>query len=340
MAARVTVVGAGVLGLSCAVRLAETGLEVNVLARDLPRETASSAAGALWLPPVAEPSQDVALWAAQTLAELRRLAADEDADGPSGHGVRIMAGTLLHENPVAPPAGWARRLGPGVRLARVADPAPGYALGYRTELPVLDMPRYLDHLTRRLGAAGGTLTRMPLPALPTRGLVVNCTGVAARALAEDPRLRPVRGQSVIVADPGGTRWWWDDAPQTHTYVLPRAGSSGSGEVVIGGTLEDSWDTAVDDATATLLLERAARLVPELRGARVLGHRVGLRPARPAIRVETEHRPTADDPYHARVHCYGHGRGGVTLSWGSAAAVTDAVTRVLPRPKSPRLTPAG
>ena len=36
MPQRVTVVGAGVIGLTCAVRLAEAGLAVDVLARDLP----------------------------------------------------------------------------------------------------------------------------------------------------------------------------------------------------------------------------------------------------------------------------------------------------------------
>src|SRR3712207_7150397 len=50
----------------------------------------------------------------------------------------------------------------------------------------------------------GTLTRMPLAQLPQRGLVVNCTGVAARALAPDPLVRPVRGQVLLLSDPGLT----------------------------------------------------------------------------------------------------------------------------------------
>ncbi len=50
MPPRVTVVGAGVIGLTCAVRLAESGLAVDVLARDLPLETSSAAGAGLWLP--------------------------------------------------------------------------------------------------------------------------------------------------------------------------------------------------------------------------------------------------------------------------------------------------
>ncbi|HEY6794830.1 MAG TPA: FAD-dependent oxidoreductase [Kineosporiaceae bacterium] len=324
MTARVTVVGAGVVGLSCAVRLAESGLEVDVLARELPPETASAVAGALWLPYLEEPMHEAALWARDTLTELRRLAGAADRPAPGQDtGVRIMPGTLLAERLVPQPA-WARRLGDDVRLTAVGNPAPGYEFGYRTELPVIDMRRYLNHLVARLDAAGGTLTRMPLAALPTRGVVVNCTGVAARALAPDPDLRPVRGQTVLVSDPGLTQWWCDDSPERLTYVLPRGR-----DVVIGGTLEDGdWDPTPDPETGRQLLDRARRLVPELRDARVLGHRVGLRPTRPVIRVEVEVRPNSDDPRHVRVHCYGHGGSGVTLSWGSAGAVTDAVQHLL------------
>ena len=39
--------------------------------------------------------------------------------------------------------------------------------------------------------------------------------------------------------------------------------------------------------------------------------VGLRPARPAVRLEAEGRV---------VHCYGHGGAGVTLAWGCAGEV--------------------
>ena len=48
--ARVIVVGAGVIGLSCAVRLMEAGHRVDVLARDLPLETTSVDPAGLWYP--------------------------------------------------------------------------------------------------------------------------------------------------------------------------------------------------------------------------------------------------------------------------------------------------
>ena len=52
-------------------------------------------------------------------------------------------------------------------------------------------------------------------------------------------------------------------------------------------------------------------MPELRGAKVVRHKVGLRPVRPAVRLERD---------GAVIHCYGHGGAGVTLSWGVADEV--------------------
>src|ERR671920_557115 len=50
MADRVIVVGAGVVGLTCALRLLEAGHRVDVVARDLPRETTSAVAAGFWYP--------------------------------------------------------------------------------------------------------------------------------------------------------------------------------------------------------------------------------------------------------------------------------------------------
>jgi len=55
---------------------------------------------------------------------------------------------------------------------------------------------------------------------------------------------------------------------------------------------------------------------------VLAHRVGLRPARPAVRLDTEF--TRHGPV---VHCYGHGGAGVTLSYGCAEEVTSRIAEL-------------
>jgi D-amino-acid oxidase len=180
------------------------------------------------------------------------------------------------------------------------------------------MTRYLPYLVKRLEAAGGTLTRLPITALPTRGLVVNCTGLAARALAADPLVRPVRGQVVWLTNPGLTSWWSDESDPM-TYVIPHPG-----RVVVGGTRGDGdFDTAVDDAATSAILDRARALVPALGRAEVLSVRVGLRPARPTVRLET-----VAGPEGTTIHCYGHGGSGVTMSWGCADDVLAAVQATL------------
>lgn len=303
--ARVVVIGAGVVGLSCAVRLLERGHDVAVLARDLPLETTSAVAAALWYPYRAYPFERVTAWAATTYAELSRLAADEQT------GVVLREGTEVLRAP-APSPWWASAV-PGLRPAdRLPD---GWAAGWTFVAPVAEMPVYLPWLVARIESLGGTVTRMALPGLPEHAqVVVDAAGLGARLFAEDGAVLPVRGQVVYVEQVGLERWWLDSSGPT--YVVPR-----SRDIVVGGTDEEgSWDRAPDEATAKELLARARALVPELRRAAVLGHRVGLRPARPSVRLDVETRPSGQRV----VHCYGHGGAGVTLSWGCADEVAALV----------------
>src|SRR4249919_251270 len=97
MADRVVVVGAGVVGLSCALRLLGAGHRVDVLARDLPLETTSSVAAAVWYPHLALPQDKVTAWGRTTYAELARLAGDEAT------GVVLRRGTELLDAPTPDP---------------------------------------------------------------------------------------------------------------------------------------------------------------------------------------------------------------------------------------------
>ena len=102
------------------------------------------------------------------------------------------------------------------------------------------------------------------------------------------------------------------------YVHPR-----SRDVVLGGTFEPgSHDPVPAESTTRAIVERCTRLVPELRGTRMLGQLVGLRPARHGgARVETE------DGW--LVHNYGHGGAGMTLSWGCADDVARLALALTP-----------
>lgn len=302
---RVIVIGAGVVGLSCAVRLLEAGHRVDVVARDLPLETTSAVAAALWYPYRALPQDKVLAWGTTSYAVFDALA---DADPESG--VRMVLGTEVFTRPEPDPF-W-RPAVPG--LDRETTLPEGYADGWTFATPVVEMPVYLPWLAARVEGLGGTITRLNLRALPTGAdLVVNCSGIGARLLGADRSVVPVRGQVVSVEQVGLDRWWLDAAGPT--YVVPR-----SHDIVIGGTDEEGdWSRTPSPETAGAILQRAAALVPELRDARVLRYKVGLRPVRPAVRLEREGDV---------IHCYGHGGSGVTLSWGVADEVV-ALARTAP-----------
>ena len=307
--ARVVVVGAGVVGLSCAVRLLEGGHEVAVVARDLPPETTSSVAAALWYPYRAFPHERVAGWSASTYRDLAALSE------VAGTGVRMVPGTELHRRTQADP--WWQDAVPA--LTRVTALGPPYADGWSFVAPVIEMPVYLRWLVNRLEELGGTLTRMALSGLPNNAeVVVNATGLGARRMAADPSMQPVRGQVVYVEQVGLERWWLDGAaPGGPVYVVPR-----SKDIVVGGTDDEGeWDRRPDPEVARLILARATEVVPALARAKVVGHRVGLRPARPSVRLEAE-----ESEGRTVVHCYGHGGAGVTLSWGCADEVAGLVGR--------------
>jgi D-amino-acid oxidase len=313
-APEVTVVGAGVIGLTCALRLVEAGLGVRVVARDRGEATTSSVAAAVWYPYRAFPFDRVLGWSETSYREFVRL-----AGGDQAAGVRLRAGTeLLPED--GPDPWWASAV---PDLEKVTAVPAGFAAGWRFTAPVVDMSRYLPWLEARLAAGGvvpepAELADLADPRLA--GVVVDCSGLGARTLVPDPSVTPVRGQVVVVEQVGLDEWVVDDGNgRALTYVVPRVD-----DIVVGGTAEEGADDlAVDDATAAAILRRATALVPALAGARILRHKVGLRPARPTVRLEAEDR-------HGRsvVHCYGHGGAGVTLSWGCAADVVDLVLAAL------------
>ncbi|GGS00428.1 amino acid oxidase [Streptomyces aureoverticillatus] len=309
------VVGGGVIGLTTAVVLAERGRRVRLWTRDPAERTTSAVAGGLWWPYRIEPEALVGEWSLETLAVYEELAASEESAERTG--VRMVEG--VHADTDLDGLGpWAARV-PGLRAATGAEYA---GVGLWARLPLIDMPSHLAWLGRRLLAAGGTVERRTArsldEALGEAPSVVNCAGLGARALVPDDAVRPVRGQLVLVENPGIRTWFTaaDPASTATTYFLPQPG-----RLVLGGTADDGdWSLEPDPAVAAAIVERCARVRPEIAAARVLGHRVGLRPARPAVRLEHERR----DGGRTLVHNYGHGGAGVTVAWGCARAAARLV----------------
>jgi D-amino-acid oxidase len=294
----VLVVGAGVSGLTTAVCLAEAGLRVKIWAAGTGRSTTSFAAGATWSPYLVESSERVRTWSFQTLEALRALAARPET------GVALCRGV---EAGAAPPA-WHHRLD-GFRMLGPGELPLGLAAGWRLVAPVVNMPAYLSYLQRRAEAAGATveLRRLGSLAEATAPAVVNCAGIGARDLVGDPGVIPVRGQIVVVENPGLTEFFVGESDPP-CYFFPQGDT-----VVLGGTAQQGADDTEPDPDVTkAIVARCALVDPRLGQARVVGHRVGLRPTRSTVRLERDGHV---------IHNYGHGGAGVTLSWGCAREVT-------------------
>ena len=312
----VLVVGAGISGLTTAVCLAETGLAVTVRAERLPQQTTSSVAGAIWGPHLVERSHRASRWSRETLAALTALADD------AASGVRMASGVEARRTAAEFPH-WGQVLG----TVSPCDPAglpDGFVAGWRYTAPVASMPVYLDYLVTRFRRAGGqvqasTVTSLADAARDTpAGAIVNCSGVGAHDLVPDPAVTPVRGQVVVAVNPGITEFFIapSDASAELIYLFPHGDT-----ILLGGTEQrGNWSLDPYPQAAQRILRDCATIDPRLATAQIITHRVGLRPARPQVRLEAERLDTGQ----LLVHNYGHGGAGITLSWGCARDVTELI----------------
>ncbi|WP_305784763.1 FAD-dependent oxidoreductase [Symbioplanes lichenis] len=316
----VLVIGAGVSGMTTAVRLAEDPARprVRVVAAHRRDACTSAAAGAIW-DPIYASHPDVPRWSMRTYETLCHL------HGRGRPEVRLVDGVEASRH-VIPAPGWAREL-PHFRVAAPEDLPPGFRSGWWYRAPIVDMPPYLRYLERRLRSSGGRVSAHRFEtvdeALRRADIVVNCSGIGARELVPDPDMEPVRGQLVAVRNPGITRFFAEhtDELEEMTYLLPQ------GDVLLlGGSADkDVDDPVADPQVARGIVERCATVDPRIGRAEVLGHRVGIRPQRPVIRVERE-----EAGGKVIAHNYGHSGAGVSLSWGCADAVAGLLEGDLQR----------
>jgi D-amino-acid oxidase len=300
------VVGCGVIGLTAAISLREAGLDTRIVTAALPAATTSSVAAAIWYPYKAYPEDRVLSWGRRTYEVF------EELSDTSESGVLVREGVEIWHEPVPDP--WWADAVPHVRRCREDELPPGYRDGHAFVAPVVEMPIYLSYLMDRFAASGGSVQQRTLSSLDEvtgeARVVVNCVGLGAHDLVGDASMEPIRGQIVRVRNPGLERFVLDEEnPGGVTYIVPR-----SRDCILGGSAEEGkWDLEPDPETAEGILRRCTKLEPRLTGAKVLEHKVGLRPGRPTIRLEHEDGSN-DVPL---IHNYGHGGSGITLSWGCA-----------------------
>ena len=234
------VVGCGVSGLSCAIRLAEAGFTVRILARERTPNTTSDIAAAVWYPFRCGSADRGLAWSRRTFRVLRELSHDRAT------GVSLVEGIdLLPDDDAATP--WWKDAVEHFRAAHRVEIPDGSPAAWVFEAPVVAMPvymRWLEAKAASLGIAIETRTVESLDAvLEECPVVVDCAGLGARELTGDPTLVPIRGQ-VVRVEPGHVRRFVQAGGGDElAYIIPRPDCT-----VLGGTQDVGvWDTAVDAA---------------------------------------------------------------------------------------------
>jgi len=227
----IAVIGAGIIGLTAALRLIETGRKVTIYAAAFPAETRSARATGVW-----SPSSRIALadgaqpdfadrWERWTRAS---WASHLEMVGLGGEPVEF-----LTQYNIA--GGSAPRLRSSRRFLhldrRIGDLVPPWGDTPEDERPfptrsgrsgpsmVFNTGEYFDRLTRLFLLRGGRMVRREFPdraAVLALGepVIVNCTGYDAKEIWGDSQLVPVRGQIAwLLPQPEARHALWYDNVQ-------------------------------------------------------------------------------------------------------------------------------
>ena len=244
---RFAVLGCGAVGLAAARLLQERGAEVTIYAKDLPPNTTSNIAGGQWSPTSVmdrdrrTPESDALLARAARLSHrsFQQLPADE-------FGIRWLENYVLSDEPLQEwwEQGLVRDLYPELRELRPHEhPFPArYARRFTTML--IEPPVYLAAMLREVRLAGGRIVvrelagREQIAELP-EPVVIDCTGLGAKALFGDEEMEPVKGQlTFLLPQPEVDYIVISDG----LYMFPRRDG-----ILLGGTFEHNvWSLDVDE----------------------------------------------------------------------------------------------
>ena len=326
---QVAVVGAGVVGLSTAYHLVEkfgSAVSVTVIADKFSPNTTSDKAGSMIMPidfvsstPGSGTDLRIRQWIKDTFSHLERLYSSEV---PGEIDLCMLTGYNYKYDEFPDP--WWKELVFGFRnISSTSKEAQLLHLPQSCKTVwsfttfMINCTHYLPWLMLNFTQKGGNVKENKLSSLDDLvgyDVIINCSGLGARKLVNDVKIRPVRGQAILVRAPWIKHFVinYSEKDDVLTYVLPRANN-----MVLGGTAQvGNWDETVDPDTAELIMSRCVSLIPSLHKAEVIGGWAGGRPVRDTVRLEEERRE-AKSPV---IHCYGHGGQGVMLHWGCALHV--------------------
>jgi glycine oxidase len=329
----VAVAGGGAVGLACAWRAAQRGLRVVVL--DAGEPGAWQVAAGM-LAPVTEAAageRELLALGRDSAARWPAFAAELEAAAEMSVGYRA-CGTLVvaRDRDEAESLERERALRETLGLAvtpllpsaaRRLEPALAPTLRAALDVPgdhAVDPRLVCAALQRACDRAGVELRRgsevTDAAALPAERVVI-AAGPWSGAFGDEPRVRPVKGQSLRLRDPQGPGLLERVVRYDGGYLVPR----GDGRYVLGATVEErGFDTAMTAGAIYALLRDAGELVPGVLELEVEEALAGLRPGTPDNAPVIG--PSRTDP--RLVWATGHYRNGVLLTPITAELVLDAL----------------
>lgn len=329
---RVLIAGAGVAGLSVALRLLQHGHGVTLIERGEVGRESSWAGGGILCPLLPwDYSAPLTALALRSMAQYADWVAALEARAEcateywpcgmdiSGLARRDEARTWCERHALAAEVDPTRpdflRL-PGI--AQVRNPRLVAALRAAVEQAGgrIHTQCSLDAITRQSGRAVAFQTST---GALTADLFVLATGAWAGlplpGLMEAAAIRPIRGQMLLYKlEPGALE---TILCRDGIYVIPRR----DGHILVGSTLEDAgFDKSTDEATRARLHESAIAMLPALSGLQPVRHWAGLRPGAPGNIPVIDRHPDFENVFVNT----GQYRYGVTLAPASAELLVDLI----------------
>lgn len=262
---RFAVLGCGVIGLTTSRLLQRRGGTVTIYAKDLPPQTTSNVAGALWLPTSVYDSQSVSpkfLEQFRLASEISNRAFQTLVGVEYGVQWRETYELLRGPGPLERELAGGARLYPQTEIHR--DPKRYFGFPYARQFStmMIEPHVYLNALLRDFYIAGGKVvvkelrSREEVLQLP-EPVIFNCTGLGARTLFDDVKLIPVRGQlEVLLPQPEIDYCYLSGSG----YMFPRQDG-----IVLGGTWDrDRWSLEPDVEQTAGLLETHAEVMKGLK----------------------------------------------------------------------------
>jgi glycine/D-amino acid oxidase-like deaminating enzyme len=262
------VLGCGAVGLATARLLQERGRNVTIYAKDLPPNTTSNVAGAQWFPVNVFQRNHAAPDFMPRFVEASRLANRRyQLMVGARYGIRWMPNYLMDQEPMTQGGLHSfdspiRDLLPEMRdLEPAENPFPfPYVRQFQTMM--IEPNTYLPAMLQDFRIADGRIEvreirdLAELQTLPER-VIVNCSGLGAKALFNDEELTPVKGQLTFLL------------PQTEVqyctlppdlYMFPR-----SDGIALGGTHEPGvWSLEPDLQAKQRIIAGHARIFHDMR----------------------------------------------------------------------------